>query len=74
MDEEQVKSLLCRHTALQRMATPAEAANVIEFLLSDNAAYISDANIPVDGGLINLDGRAIMELSPKQKNMMNCLG
>ena len=56
MNEEQVKSLLCRHAALERMATPAEAANVVEFLLSDKAAYVSGVNIPVDGGLMNVDG------------------
>ena len=34
-----------------RFATPAEVANVIVWLASDDAAYISGAVIPVDGGL-----------------------
>jgi 3-oxoacyl-[acyl-carrier protein] reductase len=34
-----------------RYATPAEVAKVIAWLASDDAAYISGAVIPVDGGL-----------------------
>lgn len=34
-----------------RFATPAEVARVITWLASDDAAYISGAIIPVDGGL-----------------------
>ena len=34
-----------------RYATPAEVAKVITWLASDDAAYISGAVIPVDGGL-----------------------
>jgi 3-oxoacyl-[acyl-carrier protein] reductase len=34
-----------------RFATPAEVAKVIAWLASDDAAYISGAVIPVDGGL-----------------------
>ncbi len=36
---------------LQRMATPEEIAGVIAFLASNDAAYITGAVIPVDGGL-----------------------
>jgi 3-oxoacyl-[acyl-carrier protein] reductase len=36
---------------LARMATPAEIAGVVAFLASDDAAYITGAVIPVDGGL-----------------------
>ena len=36
---------------LQRVAEPGEIAGVIAFLASDDAAYITGAVIPVDGGL-----------------------
>lgn len=36
---------------LGRMATPQEVASVVRFLASDEAAYVTGAVIPVDGGL-----------------------
>jgi 3-oxoacyl-[acyl-carrier protein] reductase len=36
---------------LERAATPAEIAGVVAFLASDDAAYITGAVTPVDGGL-----------------------
>ena len=36
---------------LRRVADPAEIAGVVAFLASDDAAYITGAVIPVDGGL-----------------------
>ncbi len=36
---------------LERAATPAEIAGAVAFLASDDAAYITGAVIPVDGGL-----------------------
>jgi NAD(P)-dependent dehydrogenase (short-subunit alcohol dehydrogenase family) len=35
---------------MERLASAAEVAGVIDFLLSPQASYISGANIPVSGG------------------------
>ena len=35
---------------LRRLATPADVAAVVSFLASEDAAYITGASIPVDGG------------------------
>ena len=47
---EQQKDYLSRIPAA-RFATPAEVAKVVRWLASDEAAYITGAVIPVDGGL-----------------------
>ena len=40
-----------RNIPVGRFATPDEVAGVVAWLASDDAAYISGAVIPVDGGL-----------------------
>ena len=37
-------------TAMKRLGKPEEVANVIAFLASDEASYVTGATIPVDGG------------------------
>ena len=37
-------------TPLERFGSPDEVARVVVFLLSDAAAYVTGAEIPVDGG------------------------
>lgn len=45
-----VNKALMERTPLRRFGTPDEVANVILFLASDDAAYVSGADIIVDGG------------------------
>jgi 3-oxoacyl-[acyl-carrier protein] reductase len=42
---------MIRRTALRRTGEPAEVANVIAFLCSDLASYVTGAAIQVSGGI-----------------------
>lgn len=50
LDEAHVERIRS-NIPLGRMATPAEIARVVKFCVSEDAAYITGAVIPVDGGL-----------------------
>jgi 3(or 17)beta-hydroxysteroid dehydrogenase len=50
-DPGTVKSKLALDIPLGRLGQPEEVANACVFLLSDAAAFITGADVPVDGGL-----------------------
>jgi 3-oxoacyl-[acyl-carrier protein] reductase len=41
-----------RSVALRRIGTPEDCAKVVGFLCSDDAAYVTGAVIPIDGGSV----------------------
>ncbi|MFG1702797.1 SDR family NAD(P)-dependent oxidoreductase [Nonomuraea sp. M3C6] len=58
---EAVEEQLARLHPLGRVATPAEVASVVAHLLSDEAAFVNGATIPVDGG------RTVLGLDPEAR-------
>jgi NAD(P)-dependent dehydrogenase (short-subunit alcohol dehydrogenase family) len=50
-DPTKVRNEIDAQQTLGRMAEPREVAQVIRFLLSDDASYINGAVLAVDGGL-----------------------
>jgi 3-oxoacyl-[acyl-carrier protein] reductase len=50
-DYETFKASVVSQTPLRRVGTPAEAAAVITFLCSDDAAFVSGETLAVGGGL-----------------------
>ncbi|HEY6237029.1 MAG TPA: SDR family oxidoreductase [Candidatus Elarobacter sp.] len=47
---------LCAQAALGRLATPAEIANAIAFVVSDDASFVNATSIYVDGGWTGYGG------------------
>ncbi len=49
--DESIRNELISQIPMQRLAEPVEIANTVKFLASNEASYITGANIPVNGGL-----------------------
>jgi NAD(P)-dependent dehydrogenase (short-subunit alcohol dehydrogenase family) len=47
---------LAKSQPIGRMAEPAEVASLALFLCSDEAAFITGVDYPIDGGFFNLRG------------------
>lgn len=51
-DPEEARKRILDHYPLGRFAQPEDIANLVAFLVSDEACYLSGIDIPVDGGLL----------------------
>ena len=60
-DDPQVREIRSGAVPSRRLAEPADVANVVAFLVSDDAAYVNGQVIYVDGGL----SKALMTLLPR---------
>ncbi len=49
---DEKKAALVSTVPVKRLATPEEIADVIVFVASANASYMTGASIPVDGGML----------------------
>jgi glucose 1-dehydrogenase len=55
LTSEEAKARILSRTPMQRLGEPAEIANVVAFLLSDAASYMTGETVLVDGGRMTLN-------------------
>jgi glucose 1-dehydrogenase len=55
LTSEEAKARILSRTPMQRLGDPAEVANVVAFLLSDAASYMTGDSVLVDGGRMTLN-------------------
>lgn len=58
----------CELTPLGRLGHGSEVANVVDFLLSDRATYVTGSTVVVDGGYSNADPMAKREFEDAHNN------
>jgi NAD(P)-dependent dehydrogenase (short-subunit alcohol dehydrogenase family) len=55
-EEAEMFDKLARTQPIGRMGTPQEIADLVLYLASDEAAFVTGANFPIDGGYETLNG------------------
>jgi NAD(P)-dependent dehydrogenase (short-subunit alcohol dehydrogenase family) len=53
--EKEMYDKLAKTQPIGRMGTPAEVANLIAYLCSEEAAFITGCDYPIDGGFLKLN-------------------
>ena len=64
-DDERVREVRAGAVPLRRLAEPDDVANVVSFLASDDAAYVTGQVVYVDGGI----GQGLMTLIPRPADL-----
>ncbi|WP_017446707.1 SDR family NAD(P)-dependent oxidoreductase [Gayadomonas joobiniege] len=54
-NKQEMFDKLSKSQPIGRMGTPEEIANLIEYLASDKASFITGSNFPIDGGFVTIN-------------------